>query len=476
MNRLILLISLLLFQLGSEASHIIGAELTYETYPGLPINPRRYLVSAKLYRDNSGSTAVDFGPTIPLFCRLNACSPTDPSNITVQLTRVSRTNTGYLRCSGGPAVEVQVYEGEVTLRGPGNWTLSLAEENRTFGILNLSNSSTYSLYIDAELTVDPALGPNASPVFTSPMLPYICSNQFHRFSFSTFDANGDSLVYSMISPRGILPSEFCPQAIPVTPSPHFVIDPARGELSTVPFSLMVGNYIMAARVEEYRWVGGSWRKLGSVMRDIMYPVSAGTGNRNPTFATTLSVGAATQPISQELRVAPGQTIVAKLTAADQDAGQVLRFSSGVTAIPGVSFQSLSATQAQLTWQVPANLPAGRYSIPVVVQDNGCPINGSESQTLNFVVTAQALSSTPRHEFPNLAAFPIPFQERVQFQLATRTTQAVLITDEMGRLVTQLTSRPDGLVIWQPGATVPAGLYFARSADGSQVARLLHAAP
>jgi len=467
-----LLLGLLLLGFSAEASHIVGAEITYEPYPGTPINPRRYLVTARLYRDNSGNTQVDFTPSVTLYARLNGCSPADPTNVTFQLNRVSKVSTGYVRCAGGPGVEAQLYMADITLPNSGNWTLSIAEANRTFGILNLSNSGNYSLYADAELTIDPAnVTPNTSPVFTSSLLPYICGNQFHRFSFSAFDANGDSLVYRLITPQGTASTEFCPQPIPVFPTPHFTIDPAKGELSTVPFTLTAGFYIMAARVEEYRRIGGTWRKIGSVMRDIMYPVSGGTGNRNPSFASA-SVGTTTQPVGQVLRVVPGQTVTIQLTATDQDAGQMLRFSTEAAAVPGVSFRSVSATQAQLTWQVPANLPLGRYSIPVVVQDNGCPINGSESQTLNFLVTTQILAATSPQLPVAVAAFPTPFHEQVQFQLAHPTTQLVTVFDGLGRTVTQLTSRPDGSVLWRPDPTLAPGLYLARTADGHEQVRLL----
>jgi hypothetical protein len=47
-----------------------------------------------------------------------------------------------------------------------------------------------------------------------------------------------------------------------------------------------------------------------------------------------------------------------------------------------------------------------------------------------------------------------------------------VSDQLGRLVRQLRSQADGSVRWQPGAKVPAGLYFVRSADGNQLIRLL----
>ncbi|WP_139925857.1 hypothetical protein [Hymenobacter sp. DG01] len=302
-------------------------------------------------------------------------------------------------------------------------------------------------------------------------MPYISGNQFHRFSFSTFDADGDSLVYRMINPQGATSMAPCPQAIPVTPSPHFIIHPATGELATQPFTLIQGYYIMAARVEEYRRVSGQWIKVGSVMRDMMYRVLA-SSNRNPVF-TTLTVGSTSHSLDQTIRVNPGQKLELKLEAVDQDAGSVLRFSSeATTSLPGVSLQTLPDNQARLTWEVPATLPLGRYRIPVAVTDNGYPLNGTEVRTITVFVTSQILAATPSRLPMQVAAYPMPFREQVRFQLSQPGSQIVQVVDGLGRAVAQLTSRPDGSVLWQPGPTLAPGLYLARTADGQQQVRLL----
>jgi len=466
-RRLLLLLGLLLsLTLPALATHIVGAELSYVPVPG---NARRFQVTAKVYRE--ASAMIDFGSTMTLFTSLNGCGPT--TGRSTQLTRYSSTLINYLRCSNGGPVNMQLFYGEVELPTPGTWTLSLAAENRTFGIVNLPDSDNYGMYAEAQVSIFSTPHLNTSPVFTSTMLPYICGTQFHRYSFAAYDADGDSLVYSLTPPRAANVADPCPVAMPVTPAPHFTINPASGELSTVPFGLNLGNYIMAVRVDEYRRIASQWTKIGSVMRDLMYPVSGSSGNRNPTFSA-LTGGTAPLALDQAIRVNPGQTVALTLTAADQDAGQVLRFSSEVAAtIPGAAFQTLSATQARLTWQVPASLPPGRYTMPVVVADNACPINGTTVQTLTFQVTNQVLAAhagSPRFE---PTAFPTPFREQVQFQLATPGRQPVQVVDGLGRVIAELTSQADGTVRWRPAATLAPGLYLARTADGRQIIRLLH---
>jgi hypothetical protein len=170
-------------------------------------------------------------------------------------------------------------------------------------------------------------------------------------------------------------------------------------------------------------------------------------------------------------VQPGQAVALALEAADPDAGQALRFESQAPGIiPGLSLQTTGATSAQLTWQVPATLPPGRYTATVAVLDNGCP-SASEEYTFSFLVSATALAT--RAAATATDVYPIPFREQVQF--TTTPGQAVLVVDALGREVARLVSGPGGLVRWQPAASLPAGLYLARAAESGQpLARLLRA--
>ncbi|TGD81150.1 hypothetical protein [Hymenobacter wooponensis] len=227
---------------------------------------------------------------------------------------------------------------------------------------------------------------------------------------------------------------------------------------------------MPVRVDEYRKLNNIWTKIGSVTRDQTYRNRSST-NLNPTFTgLTVNNSTTTQPLEQVIKVNPGQTVVLTLTAADADAGQKLRFVSDVPSIvPGASFQTLNATQARLTWAVPATLPLGRYRLTVAVADDSCPLNASEVRTLSFWVTNQVLS-TKRAQPLVLSASPNPFRTQVSFSVAT--SQHVTITDGLGRLVEYINSRPDGTATWRPATSVAPGIYFARSADGQQFVRLV----
>jgi hypothetical protein len=185
-------------------------------------------------------------------------------------------------------------------------------------------------------------------------------------------------------------------------------------------------------------------------------------------------GGTTQPLSNSIVVQAGQTVNVLLPATDPDATQQLRFASAAASVvPSFSLTQVgTASSAQLAWQVPATLPPGCYPLLVSVFDNGCSYNASEKRSVTFVVTGSRPLATRAQATAN-DVYSIPFRGQVQF--TTAPNQAVILVDALGREVARLTSAADGLVRWQPVATLPAGLYLARSvASGQPLASLLRA--
>jgi hypothetical protein len=453
------------------ASHILGGDITYAPVAATTAGVPRYHVVVRLFRDVAG---VD-QPTIRLACNRGSCTPAAGDAFFIDnIPRSSARRLTALGCASGSlfrTYDTYLYETDVNLPR-GQWTLSVSLENRSSSIINISNSSTRTCYISAFL--DNQLAPqNTSPQFLTTLLPYLCGSAAQRYSFSAFDADGDSLAYQFVySQENLVPGDVnnvCGTPIAGSFSPHFQINTTTGALTSPAGAVRQGNYAMAARVSEYRRLGGSWQLIGNVMRDVTYLAYSGT-NLPPGF-TGLALGnGAAQALDQPIAVRPGQTTSLLLTAADPDAGQSLRFSSEATGvIPGLSLATVSGTQARLTWQVPASLPPGRYTATVAVQDDGCPLNASTEQTISFIVANTTLATRPVTD-AETTAFPMPFHEQVQFRAASGGL--VLIVDELGRTVAQLRAGTDGRVQWQPAASLPAGLYLARAADGRALARLL----
>jgi hypothetical protein len=456
-------------QQAAHASHILGGDISYspiESTNGVP----RYHITVRLYRDPNG---VD-QPTITLRCSRNSCDAPATGSFARELPRSERLPGTSLGCgiNSGFAYEIFLYETDEYLPA-GQWTLSIYGENRAASIRNLVHSEQQSFYISSFLD-NATVSANSSPKFLSTLLPYLCGNNAQRYSFSAFDSEGDSLAYSLVSPQaGVPPLGQCGADVLGEPAPYFQLNKATGALTAAAAAVQLGRYAMAARVSEYRRVGGAWRLIGGVTRDVSY-VAYGSTNGSPHFTgLALNSSATPQPVEQLIQVKPGQTISMLLSATDPDAGQALSFSSQAPeVVPGLSLATVSATQARLTWRVPTDLPLGRYTATVAVLDNGCPLRASEEQTISFLVTNQVLATRTSSQV-EATAFPMPFRKQVHFQAIAG--QSITIVDALGRVVAQLTSPADGRVVWQPASELPAGLYVARSAEGKLLARLLRAA-
>ena len=459
---------------AAHATHIIGGDIAYAPVASTTAGVPRYHVTVRLFSDASSAVQQT---DVDLTCNRGSCNAAATDYFTVNIRRTLSPppllTTSCAPGAPGRAYYTIFFETDVDLPR-GQWTLSVYMENRSANVVNVSNSVNTGFYFSAFL--DNALAAqNSSPRFLSNLVPYISSNATQRYSFSTFDIDGDSLVYSLVTPQsGIRPAPLCGTDVPNFVPAQFQLNAATGALTAPAGSVRQGVYAIAARVHEYRQINGRWQLIGYVGRDIDYLTYTAT-NLPPYFTGfTLANGPAQLP-GQVIPVRAGQAVSLTLSAADPE-GQALRFSTDATSVvPGLRLTTLGATQAQLTWQVPATLPPGRYTATVAVFDNGCPLNASEEQTFVFQLgdPGAALADRPALPPAGGGAYPMPFREQVQFRAAAGG-QAVTVVDELGRVVARLSAGPDGRVQWQPAPTLPAGLYVARGADGRPLARLLRA--
>lgn len=450
-----------------QASHMLGADIGYE-YAGTAANPNQYHVTARLFRDIS-SAVMD--PFVTLTCGRNSCDAAVAGSFTAILNRTSAVTVS-ATCNSTPVnYELSTYEGLVQLP-PASWTLSTDLQNRAVGVVNVVNSQTQSVFIKTELNNTSGIV-NSSPRFLVDRLILLTSSQAQQhYSIGAFDSEGDSLVYRLVQPiANPTVTNSCGTPTAGAIAPHFQVSAATGELTTVAGPTQQGRYALAARVDEYRRINGTWQPIGSVTRDMTYFVLAGT-NQAPVFTrVALASAPSGQLLGQTIRVNPGQLLSLRLTAVDPDAGQALALLSGLPGtVPGATFQDLGGGQAQLNWQVPATLPPGRYQLAVTALDNYCAAPAFTVATVPVLVTQQVLATRTRQALAQ-PPFPVPFSEVVRFQFAGKGVQPVVITDALGRNVAQLATAPDGSVVWQPAAALPSGLYFARNLDGTQVARL-----
>ncbi|HET9504995.1 MAG TPA: hypothetical protein VFO93_15740 [Hymenobacter sp.] len=456
---------------AARATHIRGGDITYATIASTTAGVPRYHVVVRNFVE-IGSAATS--SAVSLNANRGGCNASTPISFPT-VPRTQLFNSSLQTCGTvNPLYQIAVYEIDIDLPLPtGPWVLSSFSGARTGTIMNLQNPLSQNIYLTAYLD-NSVVTQDISPVFQSLLQPIVGTSAPMPFSMSAFDADGDSLAYELIQPANA-----CNQPIPYNPSnfaPHYTISAATGALTaTAAASTSAqGYYVIAAKVSAYRKMGNNrWLLVGYVIRDTMYLLFPNT-NQPPTFTTMQVNGGAAQPLSTTVTALPGQTVNVLLQATDPDATQQLRFASAAAGVvPGLSLAQVGTTgSAQLSWQVPATLPPGRYPLIISVFDNGCPYNASEERTIVFVVNGNRPLAT-RAAATATDVYPVPFREQVQF--TTAPNQAVILVDALGREVARLTSSATGLVRWQPTAALPAGLYLARSAaSGQPLARLLRA--
>ena len=526
-------LTLLLLGLGlgfarpAMASHAQGGTLTYTSLGG-----NSYRVRVDFFRDCSGIPAP---ATVVLTCK-TTCNGTA---VTATLNSVGQPVIGTPYSSsiqplavcpiGGSAPQnaptnfaAHRYEGTVTLT-PNQWVLSV-EENARPNVANIVAPGTLRL----ESTLDNRTRTNTSATFSNLptiFVPHLRQNLLH---IGAYDADGDSLSYSLVRPMngcnsydtyaphptggcqsGIISTTppcllACPfgagatysARLPIsvsmdtlgtcpsrTASPRFAFDSLSGAFAFIPNRLIntpsVGGdnkYAVVVRVTEWRKVGAAYVRMGTVRRDMFWIVFDGINAAMPRLAPTVSVQNGTQTSTQALGTAVavrvGEPITVNFTATSPGATTPLVFTLEQNAVPGaVIAAGPTPGTGRLTFTPPVGMRDGVYNVSLTVSDDASPLRNLITVPVAFRVYSGVLARRTAAALL-VPAYPNPFTEQVQFQLAKAGVQTLVVCDQLGRTVARLTSQANGRVQWQPGADVPAGLYLARTQDGRQTVRLL----
>ncbi|MEX0967110.1 MAG: T9SS type A sorting domain-containing protein [Bacteroidia bacterium] len=217
---------------------------------------------------------------------------------------------------------------------------------------------------------------NSSPVLENDPEFLIVSGQCYIYNFQGTDADGDSLVYSLVpslqdsvSPLvyNSLYSYDWPlnTGIPFPGPPSLQLCrglylwPESGDLMFRPMQQQ--STWFATEVTEYR----NGIKIGSTRREWQQIViNSPGGNETPRFSGTSSA-----------RVCEGDTLNFDFLITDRDSADTVRvLHSGL--MPGASITytgSGDSVYGHLEW-IPKNTAPGRYNIRIIAKDNACPVN------------------------------------------------------------------------------------------------------
>lgn len=365
-----------------RASHIEGGNLTYRCLGG-----NQYEISLALYRDCEGASA-------PTSISIQKKSVTCGINTSIILTKIAGTGVectpicpgAHTYCTNGniPGVQEYIYRTITTLPACSDWVLSFSIGNRNAAITTITNPSAQTMYIEARLN-NLAFPCNNSPQFTNRPVPFICVGQPFCYNNGSSDADGDSLSYTLVTPRtsatanvNYLSGYSATQ--PLSSSPPTAFNPATGDVCVSPTALQVS--VFAVLVKEWR----NGVLVGSVMRDIQIRTMTCTNN-TPSLNGINNTGVYTK------NACAGVPLTFNIPSFDLDNLQnvTLTWNSGIT---GATFNPGTGSRPTgvFSW-TPTLADAGSvaHCFTVTVKDNYCPF--SASQTYAFCITVGGFTAT-----------------------------------------------------------------------------------
>ncbi|NVK48318.1 MAG: gliding motility-associated C-terminal domain-containing protein [Cyclobacteriaceae bacterium] len=189
-----------------------------------------------------------------------------------------------------PQVEKNTFVITHTFQGPGTYTIRFQEFNRNDLTLNMDNSVDTPFYVETQITIDPFIGVNNSPVLTIPPVDNGAVNVRFIHNPGAYDPDGDSLAYELDIPKQAFQrpvnnyrdpnvAEFSTNQESGASPALFSIDEIFGDLIwDAPGT--AGQFNVAFRIKEYRKLDGVWTQIGYVVRD-MQIIIENSNNRRP---------------------------------------------------------------------------------------------------------------------------------------------------------------------------------------------------
>lgn len=381
----------------TKASHAQGFDLQYEC-----LGNNVYRFTLNFYRDCAGITAPG---NVSVRLQSASCAedfqvPLSQVSGPIEVSPLCAAQIGQSTCAFPPCtapclpgVEQYVYQGTSTLTQLCNdWVVSFDQCCRNNAITNLQAPNSQSLFVRATLDNTNGLC-NNSPQFTSLPVPFICADQLFCYNHGAVDPDGDSLAYSLVNPLdGPAPGTPIPYTDPSLSATYplfdnrgFIqFDQQTGSMCVDPVDTLPAQVIVVAvQVEEFR----NGVQIGTTTRDIQVVVLQCANQQptlNPNDVTNIAGGVRID--SNSLEICPGVPLSFDITADDVNLGDIVTMTSNVPiAIPTANFVTSGNNPVTGTFSwTPTIADVGFHNFTVTIQDDGCPILGS--QIFNFDIT------------------------------------------------------------------------------------------
>ncbi|MFZ7115670.1 MAG: PKD domain-containing protein [Bacteroidota bacterium] len=369
----------------SQASHSMGADLTYRCLGG-----NSYEIELSFYRDCAG---IEADSIADIFFE-SSCYPSSSIQISLipgtgqEISPACPNNT--TTCNGGTFTGIQeyIYRGVINLPGPCvDWQFSYNLCCRNNAITNIDLPGNTNIYIYANLNnvITPC---NNSPTFSNKPVPFACRGQQFCYNHGAYDIDGDSLVYSLITPfdsPGLPITYSSPWSAtnPLTSSPAVTLNPQTGDICMTPTNLEIT--VMAVLVQEFR----NGVLIGEVERDIQFTII----DCNNIIPTVSGING-TNSFSQT--VCAGTQTCFNINSGDAN-GTQNTFLDWDYSIPNATFTTFPGQRETATFcwtPTSAQISTNPYCFTVTVRDDNCPFVGSQIYAFCITVTGIITNAGP----------------------------------------------------------------------------------
>ncbi len=366
---------------SAHASHLVGGDLHVDK-----VDSNSYEITLNYFFDCDGNRAA-FSDTQQVDYSSTKCN----INKSVTLDTVAGTgkdiapvcNSRTSSCNGGSTkgIERYIFKDTVTLSQCSDWVFSWSSTARNDAITTLQQPliGGLTLYLEAELN-NKKFPDNNVPKFTNRPLAFVCKGQDFVYNQGAVDPDGDSLKYSLYTPKTGANSTVTYKSgfsasQPLKSSTPFTIDSATGDISFNASQIDVS--VIGVKVEEFD-TSGTLKSV--ILRDIQLivnncsspnaPQLPGLSNSKGSFDSTNK--------NFDTTVCPGQPVTFYVNASDPDPNDSL-FMTWNGAISGANFSVIDDTTnsptGKFTW-TPPNPSAGqgieRNTFTINLRDNNCP--------------------------------------------------------------------------------------------------------
>ena len=338
----------LFVSLSGYATHLRSGEISYKAVPG---QPNTFDITVTIYTNSSVGILADLN-TISLSFGDGTSAGIERGNGPGGINSMNQfcRNLGEIV---SPGIRKNIFTITHKYSENKKYILSTAPNARNTGIVNIDNSGTYGMYIEAMLTSGI---PNMnSPELTFPPIDDGCLNFLYKINPGAVDHDGDELFYSLVSCKTtdgvVIPSYKFPNEI--DPATNFNID-ARTGVITWDKPTISGEYNIAFVIMKMR----NHEVIGYVIRDMQVTI-APCQNNPPRI----------EPIP-DICVTAGNTLTYKITSHDPDNDSLVFETTGspyqlsqnpATYTPDVVPKG--STSGTFTWNtIPAHFTKNPYQV------------------------------------------------------------------------------------------------------------------